>query len=175
MNYKKWILWLSLTFNVLVYGTGLLIVVIVCWHYPPLHPTWQWRAKASTHTGTPIPVKPYKELGRNVFLLNVDSGKDKPLGKEYPLWFVMDFSMKGRPVMVEEGPRIDTVADVNFVINRYPGSNILYGKGGGWHLAYTNKSVVFSNDVFSVSAERRDLFFRTTPEVHRHTGDNRGK
>ena len=110
-----------------------------------------------------------------MFLLNVDSGKDKQLGEEYPLWFVMDFSTKGTPVIVEECPRIEAVAGVNFVINRYPGSDILYGKGGGWHLAYSNKSVVFSNNVFSVSATRRGLFSRKTDEVHRHTGDNLGK
>ena len=129
-----------------------------------LFPTWQWQVQVGTHTGESIPSKIYKKFGRNLFFLCVEWGEDEG-------WSTMEFCEDGKVhVSAAEHPYW------YYISGGHSGRNILDPMSKErWHLAYTNKSVVFSNDVYSVSAKRRGLFFRTTPEVHRSTGDGRKK
>lgn len=173
MKLKKCIFVLSLSFNALGVVLLLLIAMAFFWHYRPLHPTWQWRVKARTHTGDRISVKTYKELGREVFFLRVTSRRNVSLGMEAPRWFVMDFSKEGTDVIVSADPGIYTVIGQHLIADQRYGLEIMDKKlEEQWHLAYTgSRYVVFSNNVFSVSA-KRGFFVRKRPEVRRSTWES---
>ena len=188
MKYKEWILRVSLFLSVLAVVGMSLIVVISFWYYRPLHPTWRWQVTATTHDGERLSVKPYKMLGRNVFFLRIHDSGDTLDGKKDIRWFAICFpsSRDKRLALEEEQEVLDDVVVYHTDPGTSPclyypadvggyGIDILDGKVEEcWYLTYSNKSVVFSNSVFSVSAKRPSLAFKTA-EVHRHTGDNLGK
>ena len=147
-----------------------------------IHPTMQWRVKAVTHTGISAPVKTYKVFGKDVLFLYVDGYDNNHLPSIMSGWFAVDCSNKREGVIVLASPMIMEGGLLSLPVRKgEKGTRVEYGfdllddKDDIWHLSYTNKSVVFSNHVFSVSATRRGLFSRKTDEVHRHTGDNLGK
>jgi len=150
-------LWTSLTLNTLVIVPLLVLAVIALWNFRPLHRTWQWHGEASTHAGKPAPVKVYKEFGRDVFFLRVDDARYTPFGQKYPRWFVADFSVKEKGVVVSADPHTSIGIAQYLTVERWYGVNILYNKHEGkkdWHLSYTGNSVVFSNDAFFVSMSK---------------------
>ena len=145
-----------------------------------LFPSTRLRVTATTHKGKPVSVTTYKEFNRKVFFVYVGGGEKDWLPQGERGWFVIDFSAKRGDGLVIVGPTVMEGSRWSLTVKKGDkGAKDEYGVDildieEVWHLAYTNKSVVFSNDVFSVSAKRRGLFF-PTPEVHRHSGDNLDK
>ena len=99
-------------------------------------------------------VKVYKEFGRDVFFLRVEDSGDMQLGWEKPKWFVMNFSVREKDVVVSAEPSVDIYAyPFRLVIERIYGTNLVY-YNNVWQLSYTGNTVVFSNDVFFVSMSK---------------------
>ena len=156
LKYKEWMFRLSLTLNALALFGGSLIVASVLWHNRPLHSTTEWQGEARTHTGTPVSVKTYKALGREVFFLCVDGGDRHTLRSWInPLWFAMSFSQDGAGVTVLKEPRMENLFGWHLALERLGGMDI--GLSELWGLSCTGNSVVFSNDVFFVSMSRKGL------------------
>jgi len=178
MKYEKWRFRVSLTLNVLVV---LLFAMCCClilyavlgnWHKRQLIPfkATGWQLEASTHTGQPLSVKPYKTRGQGPegerFYLRIVGGDDTPLSR----WFTLDFSDEDLGVIVRDTP-IHTSSSPRLV-NWHPGLDITNPKleEGTWWFSYTGDKMVFSNQVFFVSATQENSG-RPPVEMHRSTGD----
>jgi len=171
VKWKKPIFVLSLTFNVLALTAALFITVPILRYYRPLHRSWQWRVKASTHAGESVPVKTYKMLGRSVFFFRV-GGDDVPIGRGNPRWFAMDTTVTNGVDVYHSDPGTSPILYYPADTGGY-GIDILDGKYEEfcyltYRRNYIGKSVVFSNHLFSVSAKQRVLGLKTV-EVHEST------
>jgi len=155
---------------------ALYLIRDILWGYRPLFSAKQWQVKAGTHSGKPLAVKIYKRLGSEKFYLRIDGGGDAPLcywpsKRESLRWFTMNFPDDKERIITKEGTSVRTFP-YPCSRNRDSGLNILSEKFDGevWCFSYTGDSVVFSNDLFFVSATQENSG-RPPVEVHRSTRD----
>ena len=143
------------------------------WLPRPLFPTTRWQVEASTHDGKPLRLETYKMLGRDVLFMRVEGGAEAPLYAEHPRfdfsgmyvrWFAIDFANFKRKygraednVHVAQWVHMNPSLPLAPYLAHYPnepyGRDILGGTldGETWFLHYTQTSVIFSNEAFSVS------------------------
>jgi len=148
---------------------GCFILFYVCWNpfarqLIPFKATG-WQLEAGMHTGKPLSVKPYKTRWpeRDVIHLHIVDECEISLSR----WFAMDFSDEKEHMVVRD--RINILPSPRpHLINWNPGVDILGGKleGEVWWLSYTGDKVVFSNQVFFVSATQENSG-RPPVEVHK--------
>jgi len=146
-------------------------------HYPPLIPTTRWEVDAIAFSGSPVSVKTYRmlEYDEPLFIL-VDGGQDNPVYSSYYDHDYIDGKVYSRRVIDTRTQRWFTIfinddralitASVHpgtfLNINYNPASDygipILNGKHEErWFLSRVNGTVVFSNEVISVSVMKKTL------------------
>jgi len=177
MKYDKWAI-TSLTMFVII---PLSIFIVYCVNLVlntrPLISAPQWEVKAGMHTGEAVPVKIYQVKGHEIFFLRV--GKTRDTLPSHLRWFAMDLSGNRHERTWYQFP--DDKVHVRMMTPRafpylhcqmvgYFGMDILTGKGDAYWFSYTGDKVVFSNDLFFVSATQENSG-RPPVEVHRRTGD----
>ena len=180
MKIKKWMFWLII-FPLPIH----IVVVLFILHLKPLSliPTTRWQVEAGRHDGKPVSVKTYKMLGREAYFFRVDGGEENPLDSPALLtdvykgrsmkWFVIDFPKIKRYAQDDEvrvslmRPDISPywcAAYGDYAVNIVGGKNM----PETWWLSYTGDTVVFSNEVFFVSATQKNSG-RKPVEVHRQS------
>ena len=193
MNCTKWIYRLSLALSAL----ALLFIIGFERHTRAFSRTTQWKVTARTHSGKWLSTTVYQaRVEKHVFLLHVSDGlttritEKLPDGDDNPLplgrWFTVDFACNADarglaypddPVHVFSPnpehifpffswwymPPVDGEHGLD-ILKRYTGED--------WHLSYTGDTLVFSNELFSVTMTQKKSD-RLPVEVHRSTGDMR--
>ena len=136
--------------------------------YRPLFRTSRLLVDARFHDGKFLSVESYKLLGRKVFFLHVDGGPEAPLD---PPWIIPDLARQSRWFAVDfsndKKQRYETTGEAHvFAMNpeRTPYLHFKAAKnykrdllgglldGETWWLAHSPDWVVFSNEIFYVSA-----------------------
>ena len=167
MKHKK-------TFFVLVFIIFITVSIplVNCFvqNHPFLIPTTEWDAGATTLFGKPVSIKKYKTFGQsNPLFLRIDGDYQTPVCGEHFHWGTNDGKRRWFAVFMDEDEVLvmalrppHSFPYLYFDSNlRHYGLDILNGDfefkhGEKWFLYRIGESIIFSNNVITVTVSKKD-------------------